>query len=382
MIKFKKNKKNKKNKKAFSFMELLTTIIIIGIIISTATVSFTKIRENSRDTKRIADVKQIQSALELYYSDNGEYPETLGSSIVSGNKIYLEKVPEAVTPVDGSCSEGENSYSYTTSDDNNNYYYLSFCIGKDVDDYKAGNKIAIPGDILEPIDICGQDLKDERDDKSYATKQFGNQCWMIENMNIGTFINTSSDQSDNSVIEKYCYNDNENNCNIYGGIYQWSEAMQYNETEGAQGICPDGWHIPTYNDWDTFINFIKGDSENICVEVPGSPDPDFIAKSLASNYGWDSWEIEKDICAPAYYQTTTNNYSGFSALPGGFFDTPPPPYENRIWGELSRGVYLLSSSISSGDWISLFYLNIGDARASMHGVSGKTNGGSVRCILD
>ncbi|MBP8994570.1 MAG: fibrobacter succinogenes major paralogous domain-containing protein, partial [Bacteroidales bacterium] len=44
---------------------------------------------------------------------------------------------------------------------------------------------------------------------------------------------------------KYCYANDENNCNIYGGLYQWNMAMQFSTSEGVQGICPEGWHIPT-----------------------------------------------------------------------------------------------------------------------------------------
>ncbi len=377
MIKFKKNKKNKKNKKAFSFMELLAAIIIIGIIISIATIAFNKIRENSRDTKRIADIKQIQSALELYYSDNGDYPESLGSSISFGNKIYLENVPETVTPADGDCSEGENSYSYTTSDENNNYY-LSFCIGRDVDDYGSGNKIAVPGDILEPIDICGQNFEDERNNQSYATIKIGDQCWMQENLNIGTLINSSSNQSDNSIIEKYCFSDNETNCDIYGGLYQWNEAMEYDE-ENIEGICPDGWHIPTYNDWNTLINFVKEDNENIC-----DSNSDYIAKSLASNSNWDGWIIEKDVCCPGYNQTTTNNISNFSILPAGalsIIELVIPPFENREWFLASVEAFLWSSSLTGN---SPYHIHLGVTVPSIDFISApdKNQGYSVRCILD
>jgi uncharacterized protein (TIGR02145 family) len=72
---------------------------------------------------------------------------------------------------------------------------------------------------------------------------------MGRNMNIGTMINGSQDQDDNLIIEKYCYDDNSNNCAYYGGLYRWNEAMQYVTTEGAQGICPSGWHIPTDAEW-------------------------------------------------------------------------------------------------------------------------------------
>ncbi|MDK2899436.1 MAG: hypothetical protein PWQ10_623, partial [Patescibacteria group bacterium] len=56
-------------------------------------------------------------------------------------------------------------------------------------------------------------------------------------------------QTNNSIIEKYCYNNDEANCTTYGALYQWNEAMQYTNTEGSQGICPTGSHIPSDNDW-------------------------------------------------------------------------------------------------------------------------------------
>jgi len=50
-------------------------------------------------------------------------------------------------------------------------------------------------------------------------------------------------------MEKYCYNSDTNNCTIFGGLYQWDEMMQYNTQQGVQGICPQGWHIPTDEEW-------------------------------------------------------------------------------------------------------------------------------------
>ncbi len=55
----------------------------------------------------------------------------------------------------------------------------------------------------------------------------------------------------NGIIEKYCYDDNTSNCDTYGGLYQWEEMMQYVTTPGAQGICPDGWHLPTDEEFKT-----------------------------------------------------------------------------------------------------------------------------------
>lgn len=83
----------------------------------------------------------------------------------------------------------------------------------------------------------------------YHTVLIGDQCWLKENLNIGARIPISSAQTDNGVIEKYCYEDDENYCDVYGALYQWNELMQYIETPGSQGLCPESWHVPTDGDW-------------------------------------------------------------------------------------------------------------------------------------
>jgi len=100
--------------------------------------------------------------------------------------------------------------------------------------------------------ICENQLIDQRDYKTYLTKQYGIQCWMTANLNIGMKIDGLADQNNNSEIEKYCYDDNEVNCDVYGGLYQWDEMMQYTTVERSQGICPAGWHIPSDPEWKIF----------------------------------------------------------------------------------------------------------------------------------
>jgi len=68
--------------------------------------------------------------------------------------------------------------------------------------------------------ICGQPITDSRDGKIYNTVMIGNQCWMAQNLNIGTLVNNSVNQANNSVIEKYCYHDSTARCDVYGGLYQ------------------------------------------------------------------------------------------------------------------------------------------------------------------
>jgi len=77
----------------------------------------------------------------------------------------------------------------------------------------------------------------------------GSQTWAKVNSNVGTMITGATSQTNNAVLEKYCQANTESNCTTYGGLYQWDEAMQYSTTEGAQGICPAGSHIPSDNDW-------------------------------------------------------------------------------------------------------------------------------------
>ena len=61
----------------------------------------------------------------------------------------------------------------------------------------------------------------------YNTVLIGDQCWLRENLNIGTRIDGILDQTNNTIMEKYCYDNLEANCKTYGGLYQWNEAMQY-----------------------------------------------------------------------------------------------------------------------------------------------------------
>jgi len=96
--------------------------------------------------------------------------------------------------------------------------------------------------------------------QTYNTVQIGTQCWLKENLNIGAKIPDTQEQSNNGTIEKYCYNNDESNCVIYGGLYQWNEMMQYVTTPGEKGICPTGWHIPTAGECGTLTDFLGGTS--------------------------------------------------------------------------------------------------------------------------
>src|SRR5437868_15191927 len=69
-----RNLLNRKNR-GFTLIELLVVIAIIGILAAVVLVSLNSARAKSRDARRLADVRQVMTSLELYYNDNGGYPD-------------------------------------------------------------------------------------------------------------------------------------------------------------------------------------------------------------------------------------------------------------------------------------------------------------------
>jgi type II secretion system protein G len=64
----------KTSQKGFTLIELLVVVAIIGMLASIVLASLNTARQKGRDARRIADIKEIQTALELYYSDHNAYP--------------------------------------------------------------------------------------------------------------------------------------------------------------------------------------------------------------------------------------------------------------------------------------------------------------------
>ncbi len=216
------------------------------------------------------------------------------------------------------------------------------------------------GTIAGPF-TCGDALVDSRDAQSYSTVQIGTQCWMAENLNIGSRIDGTANQTDNSTIEKYCYEDEPDNCTVYGGLYQWDEMMQYVTTEGAQGICPTGWHLPTDAEYKT-LEMQLGMSQ-AQADATGWRGTDEGSKLAGNEPLWQNGALD---------QNTNFDTRGFDALPGGSRNT------GGGFADLSRNTYFWSSSENG---TSAFHrsLSYGWAQVS-RSISDKTFGFSVRCI--
>jgi len=150
------------NSKGFTLIELLVVIAIIGLLASVVLLALNSARAKSRDAKRLADVRQMATALELYYNDNNAYPTQAAAAVVStgGTTLnalvpnYVGALPTAPTPAEANCTGSgtsqvlNNSYVYLSA--NGSTYSLSFCLGGTTGGFTAGTAHASPTGITQP----------------------------------------------------------------------------------------------------------------------------------------------------------------------------------------------------------------------------------------
>ncbi|MCL2281821.1 MAG: fibrobacter succinogenes major paralogous domain-containing protein [Fibromonadales bacterium] len=195
------------------------------------------------------------------------------------------------------------------------------------------------------------------DGKTYKTVKIGTQTWMAENLNY--------DVPDNAT--DVCYDNNSNNCATYGRLYNWSTAMALDPSCNSsvcasqvqskhRGICPSGWHIPSYADWGVLMTAVGG------VSIAGT--------KLKATSGWSS-------CGPS---GSGSSYScedtyGFSALPGGY------GFSDGSFDDVGDNGYWWSASEYSSDGV--FPQHMGHYYEGAHLFDGiKTELFAVRCQQD
>jgi uncharacterized protein (TIGR02145 family) len=211
-----------------------------------------------------------------------------------------------------------------------------------------------------PINGCG--LPVNHLGINYPTIQIGNQCWFQKNVNSGSMVLGVNDQTNNGILEKYCYNNDTANCSIYGGLYQWAEAVQYqngasNTTSpspafsgNVKGICPTGWHVPSDPEWNSLEIILGGYS------IAGGA-----MKSISTM--WTS------------PNTGATNSSGFSALPSGYRVSHGPIGYIGLFSDFWSSS---ESSLSNAILRHLLYSNSETGRPNYD----KKNGYSIRCLKD
>ncbi len=135
-----------RKQKGFTLIELLVVIAIIGLLSTLAVVALNNARQKSRDAKRVSDIKQVQTALELFYNDVNSYPAAVtfdgSGTIVNGTVTYMAKVPENPSPNDG-CPD---DYTYT-QDPGGASYSITYCLGGASGGVIAGTHTATPAGI-------------------------------------------------------------------------------------------------------------------------------------------------------------------------------------------------------------------------------------------
>jgi uncharacterized protein (TIGR02145 family) len=198
-------------------------------------------------------------------------------------------------------------------------------------------------------------IEDKRDSSEYKVITIGTHVWLAENLNYGKQISSDKEPTKNGEVEKYCYNDDPEYCEMLGGLYTWDEMMQYNKSDDhirgeTQGICPDGWHLPTNDEWSILADYLGGE---------------MVASNRMKNY--DYW-------TPPDGSTEIHlNLSGFSALPAGRMDMTGESYylgkSSSFW------------SATKESWNNAWHRTITNRGAGLYRNSGHIGYRfSVRCI--
>ena len=182
--------------------------------------------------------------------------------------------------------------------------------------------------------------------QTYNTVLIDDQCWMKENLNYETG-------------DSWCYDDDPANCDVYGRLYSWYTIMNGEQSSnsvpsGVQGICPDGWHIPSGIEWIHLANYVGGSD---------------IAGGVLKEEGTTHW-TDPNVGA-------TNQY-GFTALPSGGRSASTGEY-NQL-GEAAS--FWTCTEYTSGYENSKFKRIENHNSDLFHTATYRGHGLSLRCVKD
>lgn len=211
------------------------------------------------------------------------------------------------------------------------------------------------------------------DGNVYNTVQIGTQCWTRENLRSTHYSDDGSAipvYHDGSSLAYYSLVTTNNP--RYGHYYTQGAAIKNNIISnsipsGIQGVCPNGWHVPSEGEWAMLLDFLKNQPTYHCGD-----DSLNIAKALSEQ---TNWQTSTTNCAVGN-TLSLNNSTGFSALPAGIRDvySYPEGYATEAW-------FLSTTRINNGSVPSL-YINYDSPTASISSLYYYAWFHSVRCVKD
>ena len=156
------------------------------------------------------------------------------------------------------------------------------------------------------------------DGNIYDAIQIGSKVWMAENLRTARYADGTAipkgNSASSSTIYRYSPDANEGYAPVYGYLYNWQAVMggsasSNSNPSGVQGICPNGWHVPSDAEWTQLTDYVSSQSQYLC-----NGDSNYIGKALADNAL--SWSYDTTTCAVGN-MPSNNNATNFSALPAG-----------------------------------------------------------------
>ena len=311
------------------------------------------------------------------------------------------------TTADNKKAEGSGSGNFTSTisglTPGTTYYVRAYAIidGETVYGYMNSVKMpVVPEGDAQPC-ASAATLTDY-DGNVYNTVQLGQQCWMKENLRTSHYADGTAIELGTVESESIPYRYNSLNNSRDGYFYNLAAVMNGAASSnavpsGVQGVCPDGWHVPSGAEWEQLVEYVGSVEAYTC----GCNDLQ-IGKALASTRAWQSlsiptysdWANYMNARCQTNFELSTNNTTGFNAQPTSYI------YYNESQG----GMYISSGSYSEAIFHSTtfnktpgseyyYQFNINyrgrvEGNASGYGVadyvwdSNKLRGHSVRCLKD
>lgn len=202
------------------------------------------------------------------------------------------------------------------------------------------------GDNKEDISLLPEEgtMTDPRDGNEYVTVKLGEQVWMAENLRYLPEGETQDFDISPISPRYYVIFDNDldtelgtASVDMYGMFYnlpaatQEEELVTVGENRIVQGVCPDGWHLPSQAEWDALAQFLLKAGMAATLE-DGTVDETALGKALASTDMWIMPEMTEIEPLPTWvaYDPSTNNASKFNGKPLGFRACSVNPGED-VW---------------------------------------------------